>query len=873
MGLQRYWDKRDFKLTREPRGKVAKPVAHAGEANTLAFYIQRHDARRLHYDFRLELDGTLKSWAVPKGPSLDPADKRLAVEVEDHPLEYGQFEGDIPQGQYGAGHVMLWDEGTWEAIGDPMQGYRQGALKFYLHGQKLHGKWALVRMKTRDEDKQPNWLLIKEQDEQALKGQAAQITETAPESVKAASKQTARPGIAKNQGAKATATLAATRGAKPKAPKAAGLSDPVTDVASLAPRSSNMPTRLEPQLATLVTQAPEGDEWLSEIKYDGYRALTRLEHGKVTMLSRNGLDWSAKWPALASALKHLPVKQAWLDGEVVAFDEDGNISFQALQNAMRLGNDVQLGYFIFDLLYLDGHDLQPVALQQRKALLQVLLSSLPQTDGQSGPLFFSDHLQGHAPEVFKHACMHGMEGIVVKHAHSPYLQKRSQDWLKVKCGKRQEFVIGGYTEPSGSREAFGALLLGTYNEAGQLQYAGRVGTGFNQDSLKQIAAYFEQLETKKPAFSEPPTGVEAKGVHWLKPTLTAEVKFANWTTSGMVRHASFVGLRSDKPPRSISRETPLDTDQLSLNTAGSAVAASSRPSQVEGIKLSHPEKILFPAGAYTKLDLARHYEALADHILPYLINRPLSIVRCPEGYHHHCFFQKHVTHAKLEHIKVVQLKSGMEAGKTPEYFVANNVQAIIELVQLGVLELHGWGARYPKTALADRMIFDLDPAPEVPWDEVTETALLLRGLFDELDLQSFVKTTGGKGLHVEVPIRPEHEWPVIKSFSQGIARHLENLAPERFTANMSKQRRKGRIFIDYLRNGEGATAVLPYSTRAKPGAPVATPLAWDEVGSQIQADSFNIANIQHRMRNLKIDPWQEYLSSKQRLSKHALKLF
>lgn len=847
MGLQQYWKKRDFNVTQEPRGKVE------ASGQQLKFFIQKHHARRLHYDFRLELQGTLKSWAVPKGPSLDPHDKRLAVEVEDHPLAYGSFEGDIPAGQYGAGHVMLWDKGTWEAIGDPVQGYKDGSLKFQLHGHKLHGKWALVRMKGRHghQEKQTNWLLIKEQDDEARNGHEANITETQAESVSHLRDTSVDSHVSKR--------VVQDRGANVKdISVSANLKKALKSLAK-----TRMPTAYQPQLATLVTHAPEGEQWLSELKYDGYRALTQIHQGKVKMFSRNGHDWSAKWPALVKALSAVPAGSAWLDGEVVAIQADGSISFQALQNAVRLGKEANLAYFIFDLLYLDGHDVTHLPLRQRKELLQALLDQL--TASKDNPLHYSDHMAGHAQEAFNHACLHGLEGIIVKHADSSYQQQRSRDWLKVKCGQRQEFVIGGYTEPAGSRELFGALLLGNYDEKGGLRYAGRVGTGFKQDTLKLVAKHFASLRTEKTAFINPPRGQDARGVHWLKPSLVAEIKFAQWTDEGIVRHASFVGLRSDKPAKEITHEIAQSAEEL-----GRQSIANTSVTKVAGVPLSKPAKVLFAEDGYTKLDIAHHYEMLAQWILPYLKDRPLSIVRCPDGYQHHCFFQKHVTKGNHEHVQSVQLDA---AGKQPEYFIANSLPALIELVQLGVLELHAWGACYPKTGLADRLIFDLDPAPDVPWERVTEAALLLRGLFEELKLTSFVKTTGGKGLHVEVPIKPEHPWEVIKAFSHGVAQHIETQIPDRFTSNLSKKKREGRIFIDYLRNGTGATAVAPYSTRAKLGAPVATPLHWQEVGPDIHSNTFTISNIGQRLTQLESDPWQDYLTLQQKLSHKIIKLF
>ena len=843
MGLQQYWKKRDFSITSEPRGEVES----SGEQ--LLFFIQKHHARHLHYDFRLELEGTLKSWAVPKGPSLDPADKRLAVQVEDHPLSYGSFEGDIPAGQYGAGHVMLWDKGTWEAIGDPVKGYKNGSLKFYLHGHKLQGKWALVRMKgaSAGKDNKANWLLIKEHDGESRTGAEAKITEMAEESV---------------------SNIPDTRpdGANGHPPAKYAPVKKNTKKNSSTPARTAMPASFQPQLATLATHVPAAEHWLAELKYDGYRALTRIAQGTVKMFTRQGHNWSAKWPTLVQALADLPVDSAWLDGEVVAIGPDGDVSFQLLQNAMRLGEQAELVYFVFDLMYLDGYDLTELPLTDRKELLRALLAR----QGEKSPIHLSDHIAGHAEEVFKHACLHGQEGVVVKDAHSPYVQQRSLDWLKIKCGMRQEFVVAGYTDPAGSRDLFGALLIGTYDEEGHLQYAGRVGTGFNADSLKMIAGHFSKLRTTKPAFSNPPKGRDAIGVHWLKPVLVAEVKFAQWTSSGLARHASFVGLREDKPAKQIRQEvaeTPVTiTRQAPPSRNSSAVAGS----HVAGIKLSHPAKILYAEQGYTKRDIANHYVNVAQWILPYLQDRPLSIVRCPDGYDKTCFFQKHVTKDAHRHLQSIQLDP---ANKAAEYFVANQLPAVIELVQLGVLELHNWGSRYPVTALADRLIFDLDPGPGLAWEKVTEAALLLRGLLEEVDLQCFVKTTGGKGLHVEVPIQAEYPWQVIKAFTHSIADYLEAHIPDRFTASISKKKREGRIFIDYLRNSSGATAIAPYSTRARTGAPVATPLAWEEVGAGVQANTFNIVNISERLSWLASDPWKDYLGSKQKLTPNIIKLF
>lgn len=882
MGLQKYWQKRDFKITSEPRGEVVE----SGEE--LAFFIQRHHARRLHYDFRLELDGTLKSWAVPKGPSLDPGDKRLAVHVEDHPLSYGTFEGDIPEHQYGAGHVVLWDRGTWAPIGDPRQGYKNGSLKFELHGEKLSGKWALVRMKggrSGSHSDKENWLLIKERDEQAKTGAKANITELRPESVKEA-----EPNRRRRSHGKANAKQPATNGkGKPLKKTDQTAESAVASLGEVTKRK--MPALIKPQLATLASKAPEGDEWLSEIKFDGYRTMARIDHGMVKLYSRNGNDWTSKWTTVVNALHDLPVEQAWLDGEVVAIKPDGSISFQELQNAARLGKDVTLAYFIFDIPYLNGYDLSEVALLQRKALLESLLSS---QEAQS-PLKYSSHIQGKATEMYEQACMHGIEGIIAKQADGTYQQFRSRDWLKVKCGYRQEFVIAGYTEPAGSREAFGALLLGVYNEKGELHYAGRVGTGFNNESLKAIARQFKGLHSGKPAFKNPPVGSDARGVHWLKPSLVGEVGFAQWTDSGVVRHAAFIGMRSDKPASQIVHEMPLPKEQVEeieseteghvaklrtgktvaktkgMKNVGTAlIDQAPRDANIAGVHLTHPAKVLFSSSQVTKYALARYYEALEPWVLTHLDDRPLSIVRCPNGSEKQCFFQKHISIDPSSRIETVHIESG---DKNPTYFIADTLPALIELVQLGVLELHTWGSRKGHIDQPDRLIFDLDPDEGLPWEYVTDAALLVRGLLEEIELQSFVKTTGGKGLHVVVPIRPEHAWPDIKQFTKGIAQHLEQHIPDRFVANMSKEKRKGKIFIDYLRNASGATAIAAYSTRAKPNAPISVPLLWEEVGPAIRSNTFTVNNIGERLAKLKQDPWQGYASTKQRITKQMLRLF
>ncbi len=858
MSLEKYREKRNFGKTPEPRGKAAKP------RQQLAYFIQRHDASHLHYDFRLELEGTLKSWAIPKGPSLDPADKRLAVQVEDHPLDYGTFEGEIPARHYGAGTVLLWDRGTWIPDGDPVEGYRKGRLKFRLEGRKLSGSWSLVRMKGSD-DKKENWLLIKERDEAARSGDEADITDLRPESVGEHTPQ----GKTRSSGASKTARHADDDPADP--PRLAGAVE------------TRMPEHIRPQLATLIEQAPEGDEWLSEVKFDGYRALCCIDQAHARLYTRTGHDWTGKWSFVAQVAARLPVEQAWLDGEIVAVAEDGSISFQALQNAAHKGAPARLAYYVFDLVYLNGYDLSGVPLLARKNTLKALLAVLD----PGGPILYSDHIAGDAQNVFEHACMHGLEGIVVKRADAHYAQTRGRSWLKVKCRQRQEFVIGGYTDPAGSRAEFGALLLGVYDGQRQLRYAGRVGTGFDADALRSVAKNFSRLRQAVASYADPPTGSEARGVHWLKPELVAEIEFAEWTAGGAVRQASFIGLRSDKPGREIVRERPLARSELAQ--VGQANAASppkdtdpdpaARPesppisheeARVAGIPISHATRVLFPGAGWTKLDLARYYESVADRMLPHLCKRPLSLVRCPKGREEECFFQKHVNETISSDIERIEVPE--EHGSTT-YMMANSLSAIISLVQIGVLEFHTWGASQGHLDKPDRMIFDLDPAPELPWMQVVEAAQLIRALLDDIGLKSFVKTTGGKGLHVDVPLKPERSWNEVKLFSKAIARHLEKTLPGRFTSSLSKSKRVGKLFVDYLRNTEGATAVAAYSTRALANAPISTPIRWDELDADMHSSRFNLGNIQRRLGQLKEDPWGEYFRVEQHITAEMGRIF
>jgi bifunctional non-homologous end joining protein LigD len=655
------------------------------------------------------------------------------------------------------------------------------------------------------------------------------------------------------------------------------------DVSSLAQaKPSSMPERIQPQLATLVNHVAEGPEWMHELKYDGYRILCAIKDGRARLFTRNGNDWTAKLPHLARAAATLPLRTGWLDGELVAVKSDGSIDFQALQNSFDAGSDANLAYYVFDLLYVDGYDVRAAPLSERKKLLGSLMQ-----DEKISPLFrYSQHIDGRGEIVFAEACRRGMEGLVSKRSDASYAAGRNRNWVKVKCGRRQEFVIGGYTDPSGSRAGFGALLLGVYDGEGRLRFAGKTGTGFSERSLKELHRRLKTLTIDKPPFANPPTRAEARGVHWVRPDLVAEVSFAEWTSEGLLRQASFQGLREDKPAATIVREEAAPEGEAASDAIASATGRRRRaamresrkrqshglkrsrhadgPTAIAGITLSNPDRVLYPEQNLTKLGLARYYERVADWIVPHLEDRPLTLVRCPEGHAGECFYQKHAKETVPDVIGRVDIP---EDHGTGTYMVANSLSAVIALVQMGVLELHTWGAKRDLLERPDRFIIDLDPDPSVPWAQVVEAAQLIRTLLDELDLACFLKTTGGKGLHVAVPLQRVHTWDEVKAFSKAVADHLVKLIPDRFVANMSKQKRKGKIYVDFLRNARGATAIAAYSTRAKPGAPVSVPLSWDELSVDLRSDHFTVDNVLDRLTGMRRDPWRTYFTNKQQLTR------
>ena len=860
--LARYRAKRDFKATPEPRGLKVRSQGHR-------YLIQKHAARRLHYDFRLELDGVLKSWAVTRGPSLDPADKRLAVHVEDHPLEYGSFEGIIPKPQYGGGTVMLWDEGSWEPLGDAHAMLRAGRLKFRLDGERLKGEWNLVRMRNRSpREKRENWLLIKGHDSAARPGEGDSLLEAEDRSV-ASGRSMEEIGRSRSVWNSKAGRDAET--AKPVAEPEARAAP------AKAAKRAALPDFVEPQLATRVEAPPEGPDWLHEIKLDGYRIQARLERGKARLLTRRGLDWSHRFAGIAKAIEALPARTALLDGEIVAFAENGLSDFGRLQAILGGEEEGELAFVLFDLLYLDGYDLRPLPLLERKARLLKLLGG-----NERGPLRFSQHFDRNGAEIYRHACKLALEGVVSKQADAPYRPGRGLGWLKSKCRERQEFVIAGFTKPAKDLPGIGSLVLG-YGSDGAFRYAGRVGTGFSQQQSLALRRRLERIRQDKPPFGALPAAAR-RGVAFVKPALVCEIEFATWTRDGLVRQASFLGLREDKPASQITREkimarasTPSSrtekkeparpTRRKPAAAATGEAARSSKEESFHGVRLTHPDKLLYKEQGITKQDLAQYYVDVADHIMPHVRRRPLAIVRCPDGASGACFYQKHLSAGMPDAIKPFSVK-----GKTGRetYVSIEDERGLIALVQFGVLEIHPWGASVDDVDKADRIIFDLDPDPGVAWPEVVSAAREVRERLKELELESFLKTTGGKGLHVVAPLKPAIPWEPVKRLTQVVAMSMAADNPERYLAKASKAARKGKIFVDYLRNDRGSTAVAPYSTRAREGAPISTPLEWRELSPRIKSDQFCLENIRDRLARLKRDPWEGFFKLRQSLNPKTL---
>jgi bifunctional non-homologous end joining protein LigD len=849
--LERYRGKRDFTRTPEPEagGKTGKGV--------LSFVIQKHHASHLHYDFRLELDGTLKSWAVPKGPCLDPAVKRMAVHVEDHPLSYANFEGTIPAKQYGAGSVIVWDRGDWLPegdAGDARKALAAGKLKFELRGEKLHGHWTLVRMRGKGDESHEPWLLIKERDGEAralddydvlVEEPASVITGLGVDEVGQPPKKTADKTASKAPAKKAEA--------KKAAPKAAAKAAAVQAVKKVA-----LPAAFQPQLATLAAAPPSSpDDWLYELKFDGYRLLVRIDRGEVRCFTRNGHDWTAKLPALAKALATLPTDAAWLDGEITVEGDNGAPDFQALQNAFDSGSTASIGYWLFDAPFLDGEDLRELPVEQRRARLAKLLGKTP-----APPLRLSEAFDASPRDLLASSARLGFEGIVGKRKGSPYVSRRSPDWIKLKNQQRQEFVIGGYTAPKGSRAGFGALLLGVHDEAtGKLRYCGNVGTGFDADRLADIKARLDKLATDACPFATRPAGVKAQ---WVKPTLVAEVSFGEWTRENRVRHSVFQGLRADKPARDIHRERAQPAEGADTPERAPKNKGATKPM---ALKISHAERVIDTHSGITKGALAAYYDSVAALLLPHLRGRPVSLVRAPEGVGGELFFQKHIQNREIPGVKL--LDPALDPGHEPLLQIDTKT-GLIGAAQMNVIELHTWNATSRAIGKPDRMTFDLDPGEGVAWEQIQEAAMLVRTLLDEMGLASFLKTSGGKGLHVVVPVRRQYDWDTVKGFSQAVVLHLAQTIPQRFVAKSGPRNRVGKVFVDYLRNGFGATTVAAWSARSRPGLGVSVPVAWEELPELTSASQWTVANAAERF-DIGNTPWDAMEGSRKGLAA-AMKL-
>jgi bifunctional non-homologous end joining protein LigD len=879
MGLQTYRTKRRFNVTPEPRGKHSRAKGHA-------FVIQKHAATRLHYDLRLELDGVMKSWAVTRGPSLVPGEKRLAVQVEDHPIEYNKFEGTIPKGQYGGGTVMIWDYGTWEPIGDPHKGLAKGHLDFRLEGKKLHGEWHLVRMHRRPGETRDNWLLIKAEDEAARSKRDPDILEEEPLSAatgrnmeqiaggngavwhsnKSVKENAARLGKTRKSVAKAPKKEASTkavsavrtvkrerktkRPAKASNRKSKKESEPVAGA-----RPAPMPDFIPPCLALLSDSAPEGAEWVHEIKFDGYRIQAHIDHGEVKLLTRKALDWTQKFATIAEALGDFPAGQAILDGEIVSESGDGISSFSQLQQDLKEGRSNRLTYYAFDLLYLDGNDLMPAPLIERKQALARLLARMP----RNGRIKLSEHFAESGGLLLKHACRMSLEGIISKRSTAPYRPGRGGDWIKTKCSDRQEFVVAGYAPSTVDPRAIGALLLGYY-EKGRLRYAGRTGTGFSHKIARDLWKQLQPLVTAKSPFDPPPKEeTKARNARWVEPRMVVEVDFHGWTHGDRVRQASFQGVREDKSPKEVIREVKAMAPSGSRKRVAAAAQHSSTKVKEPQYKLTHPDRVYWEDAGVTKQGLADYYTEVWKWMKPHVVRRVLALVRCPEGATAACFFQKHASAGvDQQHLHLVTEPDNDKA------ISVDDLEGIIALVQAGVLEIHTRGTTIDHLEEADRLVFDLDPGPGIGWKDIVAAARDVRARLADLGLESFLKTSGGKGLHVVLPIRYT-PWEKAKAFCRGIAEQMAADSPDRYTAAVKKSARGGRIFIDYLRNSREATAVAPYSTRARPGAPVSVPVSWEELKTLRAANQYTVLNLNKRLARLSKDPWAEIGKLKQPL--------
>ena len=842
MSLSEYRRKRDFKATPEP--KAAKATSKGN-----SFVIQKHAARQLHYDLRLEMDGVLKSWAVTRGPSLVPGDKRLAVHVEDHPLAYGDFEGVIPPGQYGSGEVIVWDRGTWEPLHDMRKGYKKGHLEFTLEGEKLGGHWHLVRMAGKEGETRENWLLIKGEDEAARQTDDPDIVEEKPLSVKSGRSIESLKG----DGKAAVWNSRKTGAKKAKRPAEGGGSSAPNATSIKGGKAGNLPRFLAPALATLVKTVPKGSRWLHEIKLDGYRIQARIDHGRVQLLTRTGLDWTERFgERLVAALKGLPVQTALLDGEIVVESGNGSSDFSLLQEDLSDGRDDRFTYYVFDIMHLDGQDLTGASLRDRKAMLEPLI-------GEVGvPLKYSSHFDESGDLVLKHACRLSLEGVISKVADAPYRSGRGREWVKSKCTARQELVIGGYVPSSVSDKAIGSLIMGV-NEPDGLRHVGRVGTGYSRMLARQVFSRLQPLLRDKSPFKDKLTGTERKDAVFVEPELVAEIEFRGWTGDAHLRHASFRGLREDKAARDVIQEAPVAA--ASTKKAGSAKSGSAEDRKMKSeaqaarrdVRLTHPDRLYWPEAGVTKEGLADYYAMVWPLIAPFIVDRPLALLRCPEGHEKTCFFQKHGWRGMRKEIITIRDPQDDEG-----HVGIHDIGGLLSLVQGAALEIHPWGSRAGDLERPDMVNIDLDPGPDVAWERVIDAAFEVRQRFEDMGLTGFVKTSGGKGLHVVAPLKPKAKWPEVKAAMKALADAMSTDSPSDYVSTVSKAKRKGKILIDYLRNGRGATAVAPYSTRARPGAPVSMPLSFEELSPDILPNHFTVENVSARLASLDSDPWADF---------------
>lgn len=853
--LTHYRAKRDFEKTDEPKGVLAQKIGHR-------YLIQKHAATNLHYDLRLELDGVLKSWAVPKGPSYDPKDKRLAVEVEDHPVDYGTFEGTIPEGQYGGGSVMLWDRGTWEPVGDARDGIKNGKLVFKLYGERLKGEWTLVRFNDH-EGKRNLWFLIKHRDGEAIEGDSGRF---------------ARENATSIATGRTMTEIAAADGVAPKS------DHPETVTAANAGRtrfvlrtngkfSPNFPGFIPPQLATLSTALPNGKDWVHEIKFDGYRMLAYIENGAAHLISRNDKDWTESFKPIADFIALLPVKNAIVDGEVVAIGRDNKSDFSELKNALSAGTFDRMQYYAFDLLFLDGADLRELPLLDRKTRLKALVDRIP--DRAKLRVLYSDHFDDDDGNLFQGVCSMHLEGVISKRIDAPYRSDRSKTWLKTKCIHREEFVIGGFTLPTDGAKRTRSLLLGYY-EADELRYAGRVGTGWNDEESIKLRQILDDRATSECPFQS--VTVEGRrNAKWVKPELVCEVEFTEWTPDGHLRHPSYKGLRKDKDARDVVRDRA-EPVAVAVGDAAKEAAqppvkkATSRSFHKAGVSfgdiaISHPERVIYPESHLTKEQLADYYFSVADHILPHLVDRPISMLRCPDGASKSCFYQRHLGMGKSPYLHEVNITV---KGTSRTYLMIKDVNGLMSLVQWGVIEIHPWQCTAADLERPDRLIFDLDPDPELHLERLIEAAREVRQRLEELEIKAFLKTTGGKGLHVVAPLVPDQGWDAIKTFAHSIANSMVADSPDHYVSKMSKAARKGRIFVDYLRNDVTSTAIAPLSARARTGATVSTPLGWEELRPTLNVKDFTVESVP-RLLDEKKKPWADFFKIRQKIDAKMLR--